>query len=113
MGRHLPTRGLALVAAALADLDLKAALPVLKARQRELESPVTKEVFKEAIDRLQTQTAAPEIKNRMIWLFGMRTASEIARGSETDNAFIQRAIARTQDAALGEVYETDASTGDS
>jgi len=84
------TRNLALVAAALADLDAKEALPILNLRLSNL-NPVTKEAFLEAIIRLEIQNGAPITADRMIWMFGKKTAVEMSLGTESDNEFVERA----------------------
>ncbi|EKR93281.1 hypothetical protein LEP1GSC163_0814 [Leptospira santarosai str. CBC379] len=66
---------LGIVASLLADLNEKRALPVLQTRLKDLTNPVTMEVFKEAIHRLETQQDVPRNMDRMIWMFGFRTKS--------------------------------------
>ncbi|EKO77850.1 hypothetical protein LEP1GSC068_1937 [Leptospira sp. Fiocruz LV3954] len=61
---------LGIVASLLADLNEKRALPVLQTRLKDLTNPVTMEVFKEAIHRLETQQDVPRNMDRMIWMFG-------------------------------------------
>ncbi len=102
-------KSLGLVAALLADLNEKKALPILQKRIKELTNKVTIEIFKEAISRLKLQQNIPENKNRMIWMFGFITPTEIALGDETDNVFIKRAN-ETSEIDLGIVYEVDDST---
>ncbi len=101
------TKSLGLVAAALADLHHVPALPALEAHRGRLKNPVALEVFDEALSRLRTQTRAPEPRDRMVWLFGRSTSTEEALGGDTDNVFLLRARARTRDAELGQVTETD------
>lgn len=100
---------LGIVASLLADLNEKRALPVLQTRLKDLTNPVTMEVFKEAIHRLETQQDVPRNMDRMIWMFGFRTKSELSLGNKNDNVFVQRAneISKTD---LGIVYEVDDST---
>lgn len=104
-------KSLGLVAALLTDLDEKNAIPVLENRMKDLTNPVTREVFKEAIHRLTSQKEIPVNKDRMIWMFGLITETEIALGNETDNIFIQRANAATHE-DHGRVQEVDESTKD-
>lgn len=102
-------KSLGLVAALLADLDEKRAITILESRLNDLANPVTKEVFKEAISRLKSQKEIPTNQERMIWMFGFISETQIALGDETDNIFIQRANAATlQD--HGRVYEVDDAT---
>lgn len=105
LSNYKRTQNLSLVAAALADLDLKDALPVLTDRLNKLDCPVTKEAFMEAIYRLETQTEPPSPLNRMIWMFGMRSDTELALGNDSDNIFVLRAIEKTGDSELGIFYE--------
>lgn len=102
-------KSLGLVAALLADLDEKRAIPILESRLKDLSNPVTKEVFKEAITRLKSQNQIPTNQERMIWLFGFISQTQIALGDETDNIFIQRANFVTQQ-NHGMVYEVDDAT---
>ena len=103
------TKSLGLVAALLADLNEKKALPILQERMKKLSNKVTIEIFKEAISRLKLQQNIPENNYRMIWMFGYITPSEIALGDETDNEFIKRAN-ETSEIDLGIVFEVDDST---
>lgn len=102
-------KSLGLVAALLADLDEKRAIPILESRLKDLSNPVTKEVFKDAIGRLKSQKEIPTNQERMIWLFGFISQTQIALGDETDNIFIQRANFVTQQ-NHGMVYEVDDAT---
>jgi len=102
-------KSLGIVAALLADLNDKRALPILQKYFKELTNKVTIEIFKEAINRLETQQNIPENKDRMIWMFGFITESEIALGDESDNIFIKRAN-ETSEVDLGIVHEVDDST---
>lgn len=99
------TQNLSFVAAAVADLDVKEALPILLKRFNQLDDPITKEVFLEAIHRLETQTDVPNAADRMIWMFGKRSDTELALGNESDNIFVLRAIEKTGDEELGIFYE--------
>jgi hypothetical protein len=88
-GEH--KRNLSFVVSALVDLNVKEALPVIEERLKTLENPVTIECFKEAIDRLQSQATAPAEADRMIWMLGRKTRTELALGEDTDNVFVLRA----------------------
>jgi hypothetical protein len=101
------TKGLALAAAAVADLDDKAAIEVLGVRASTLTNPVTREAFDEALHRLRTQTSAPEQQARMVHLFGVLSNTEQALGADTDDVFVQRARVRAANRELGQVTETD------
>lgn len=100
------TKNLSLVATTLADLDVKKSLPILKEKLIQIKNPITQEVFLEAIYRLEQQKEAPTTLNRMIWLYGKVTSTEMAGGYETDNEFILRAIKKTKNED-GAVYEVD------
>ena len=89
VGEH--KRNLSFVVSALVDLNVKEALPVIEDRLQTLENPVTIECFKEAIDRLQSQATAPAEADRMIWMLGRKTRTELALGEDTDNVFVLRA----------------------
>lgn len=103
------TSGASYAVSALADLDYKPALAAIKQRQASLRNPVSKEVFKEAIARLEQQARAPLSKDRIIALFGRVTTSEMALGEDSDNIFLLRAQQTLKDSTLGTVYEIDAS----
>ncbi|HTR54979.1 MAG TPA: hypothetical protein VMJ10_30045 [Kofleriaceae bacterium] len=105
-------KGLAYAAAALADLHHVAAYEALAARAKTLDHPVAQEAFAEALARLARQTAPPRVDDRMIWLFGRKSPTEQALGEDSDNIFVQRAIARTNDSELGVVTEADESAPD-
>ncbi|WP_208797389.1 hypothetical protein [Flavobacterium limi] len=105
LSNYKRTENLSFVAAALADLDVKNALPILRDRLNQLDCPITKEVFLEAIYRLEVQTEIPDTQNRMIWMFGKRNDTELALGNDTDNIFTLRAIEKTGDSELGIFYE--------
>jgi len=100
-------KSLGLVAAALADLDHKPGRDALAERARTLTNPVAQEAFTEAIARLDSQRGPPFRDGRMIWMFGRRSPTEQALGEESDNVFVKRAMARTQNPELGVVYEAD------
>lgn len=99
-------KNLSFVAAALADLDVKEAIPTLKDRFVQLDNPFAKEAFLEAIHRLESQKEVPASKDRMIWMFGKRTSSELALGNNTDNEFVLRAIKKSGDLELEGLYES-------
>ena len=63
-----------------------------------------------AISRLENQKGIPVAKDRMIWMFGKKSDTELALGDETDNEFIIRAIKKAGDKELGMVYEVDDSS---
>lgn len=98
------TKNMSFVAAAVADLDVKEALAILRKRFDQLDNPITKEVFIEAIHRLETQTDVPNVADRMILMFGKRSDTELALGNESDNIFVLRAIEKTGDEELGMFY---------
>jgi hypothetical protein len=106
------TKSLGLVAAALADLHHQAALPVLRTKHGALGNPIAKEAFHEAIHRLETQLGAPDIAHRMIWMFGVTSSTEQALGADSDNVFVQRAMAATGQGELGRVTEVDDSAAE-
>jgi hypothetical protein len=112
-------KGMGWAVAALADLDARDARGVVEARAATLEHPVAKEVFAEALQRMDAQASrqaqvygAPPVSGRMVWMFGRQSSTENALGKESDNVFVQRAIARTRNAELGVVYEADDSAPD-
>jgi hypothetical protein len=94
------TKNLALVAATLADLDVKEALPILKDRFKTLTNHVEEEAFLEAIHRLEVQTSIPSPNDRMIWMFGKCSSTEMALGEDSDNVFVLRAIEKYGDPDL-------------
>jgi hypothetical protein len=100
------TKSLGMAATACADLNHKEALPSLKERLGELTNPVTREVFAEAIARLEEQKAEPAVENRMIWMHGYVSRVEMALGAETDNVFQLRASIQTGE-PVGRVFEVD------
>ncbi len=100
-------KSLGLVAAAIADLDYKPGRDALEERAFTLSNPVAQEAFAEALARLDKQFAPPFRDGRMIWMFGRRSPTEQALGEESDNVFVQRAMARTGDEELGMVYASE------
>lgn len=100
-------RGLAFVAAAVADLDDKQAIPVLEARRPHLHNPVADEAFAEALARLGRQAGPPPASERMMWLFGVRSPMELALGDDSDDQLLARARARLGRPDLGYRTETD------
>jgi hypothetical protein len=100
------TKNLSLVAAALADLDAKEGLPILKDRLTQLDNPFAKEAFLEAIHRLETQKHAPAPSERMIWMFGKRSRTEMDLGEESDNEFVLRVLKQTGTTEIDEYYES-------
>lgn len=108
-------KNLGLAAAAIADLDYKAARDSLARRAKTLENPVAQETFAEVLQRLDKQQGPPPPTGRMIWMFGRKSSTEQALGSESDNVFVKRAIARPgarTDPELGIVFEADDSAPD-
>ncbi|NHN26637.1 hypothetical protein FIA58_013205 [Flavobacterium jejuense] len=106
LNNYKRTKNLSLVAAALADLNVKEAVPILKNRLIHIENPVTKEAFLEAIHRLEIQKKAPSPLNRMIWMFGERTSTEIDLGYESDNQFVLRAIKKNNNSEIEDFDES-------
>jgi hypothetical protein len=88
------TKNVGLAAAVIADLDYKAARETLAGRARTSESSVAAETMSEALQRLDKQQGPPAPAGRMIWMFGRKSQTEQALGSESDNVFVQRARAR-------------------
>lgn len=99
------TENLSLVAATLADLNAKEAIPILKERISKLNNPVEEEAFLEAITRLEIQVEAQNPLDRMIIMFGKRNSTEMALGNDSDNIFTLRAIEKTGDEELGVYFE--------
>lgn len=98
-------KGFVFAIIALADLNYQEALPFLESLLKEEKDPVSIEVIKEAIKRLNVQKTIPDIENRMIWLNGNLTPTQRALGAESKNIFVERA---QQKIALDDnVYETD------
>lgn len=90
---------------ALSDLDYKGALPIIGVMQKNCEDPVLNEVLIEAIHRLESQTEAPKIEDRMIWLHGVMTPTYRALTGESDNVFVKRT--QEKQTVDDTVYETD------
>jgi hypothetical protein len=90
---------LGLAAAVIADLDYKAARDTLAGRATTTESSVAAETMSEALQRLDKQQGPPPPAGRMIWMFGRKSQTEQALGSESDNVFVHRARARRKAAA--------------
>lgn len=89
----------------LTDLGFKQALPLFIEKQKEERHPVMWEIYKEAIQRLESDYIPVRSEERMIWLNGHLTPTQRALGSENDNVFVKRAM---QKQAVEEtVYETD------
>lgn len=99
------TKNLALVAATLADLDAKEALPILKDRLGMLNNHIEEEAFVEAIHRLEVQKNTPIPNDRMIWMFGKCSSTEMELGGDSDNVFVLRAIEKYGDQELDGYYE--------
>ncbi|MDF2456847.1 MAG: hypothetical protein K0R51_2840 [Cytophagaceae bacterium] len=106
MANDKRTKNLSLIAAALADLDVKEALPLLYDRLLQLDNPFTKEAFLEAIHRLETQQEVPAAKDRMVWLFGKRCSTARNLGYKSDNEFVLRAIEKTGNPEIEGLYES-------
>jgi len=100
-------KGLSYAVTALADLDAKEAQGAIHDRISSIENPVTREVFMEAIERLEKQTQVPDVQDRMIWMFGRMSSTEKALSGENDNIFVIRARETEADEELGTVYEVD------
>ncbi|GGF21309.1 hypothetical protein [Flavobacterium limi] len=89
----------------LTDLGFKQALPSFIERQKEERHPVMWEIYKEAIQRLESDYIPVNLEDRIIWLNGHLTPTQRALGAENDNVFVKRAM---QKQAVEEtVYETD------
>jgi cellulose synthase/poly-beta-1,6-N-acetylglucosamine synthase-like glycosyltransferase len=101
-----------IAACALADLDFKPAKDTIKELIPSLKNPIAVEVFKEAANRLATQTQIPKREQRMIHLFGRMTSTEKVLGKETDNEFAIRAQKKTKDSETGLAFETEDSEND-
>lgn len=93
------------IVALLADLNCKAARPLLKQRLEVSKKPVFTEVLLEAISRLETQQTPPAPEERMVWLFESVSPTERALGTDSDNVFIKRAQEKQE--IDTNVYETD------
>ncbi|MCB9060935.1 MAG: hypothetical protein H6622_05400 [Halobacteriovoraceae bacterium] len=100
-------QGLGKSLCALADLNAKTYLQEIKNRISSVTDPIILEVFKEAIKRLETQTELPLPSERMIWLYGKKSTTELVLGSETDNEFVRRARKNSNNNNIFEITETD------
>lgn len=90
---------------ALTDLGFKDALPLVIEKQKEEKDPVIREIYNEAIQRLESGYIPKNQTERMVWLNGNLTPTQRALGAENDNVFVQRA---QQKVAIDDnVYETD------
>lgn len=90
---------------ALTDLGFKDTLPLFIEKQKEEKDPVIREIYNEAIQRLESGYIPKNQTERMIWLNGNLTPTQRALGAENDNVFVQRA---QQKVAIDDnVYETD------
>jgi len=98
-------KGFTFAIIALADLNYKKALPILKSMLKEEQDPVFIEVLQEAILRLNNQDSIPKVEERMIWLNGNLTPTQRALGAESNNIFIKRAQQKKE--LDDNVYETD------
>lgn len=103
--KNEPSNFMEYIVALLADLDCKAATPLLKQRLEVTKKPVFTEVLLEAISRLETQQEPPEPRERMVWLFESVSPTERALGADSDNIFIKRAQEKQE--IDTNVYETD------
>jgi hypothetical protein len=79
--------GKSYAAAAIADLNITDAAPILADRLGMIANPVTEEAFIEAINRLEVQTSK-RIQQKMIWMFYEMTDRW---GNVYGNQFVQRA----------------------
>lgn len=93
------------IAALFADLNCKESIPVIEGRLQSLEDPVIKELFLEAISRLNDQKEAPRQEDRMVWMMEMVSPSQRALGVDSGNVFLKRARKKTL--VDSTVYETD------
>lgn len=84
-------------AAVLADLNCSKALPLLKKKMKKKYGNESIEVVKEAIHRLESQTAVPAQEDRMIWMFETMSPTMRALGFESDSQFYLRAIKEDPD----------------
>ncbi|HWV16745.1 MAG TPA: hypothetical protein VN030_15045 [Cellvibrio sp.] len=100
-------QGASYAVSAIADLDYKPALALIQQKQSSLRNPITQEVFKEAIARLQQQKAPPSPQERIINLFGRVTPTEMALGAESDNVFLSRAQHTLQNSQFGTIYDEE------
>lgn len=99
--------GISFAVAALADMDAKEGLKAIRKKMMQNKNPIFQEVCKEAVDRLESRERKPKSNEQMINLFGTKTSTEQALGSETDNVFVMRARKRTLSDEIGQVTETD------
>ncbi|MEQ9364737.1 MAG: hypothetical protein RIF32_10855, partial [Leptospirales bacterium] len=104
-------KGLEYAAVALADLNIETGIAPLRRRLPELKNAITAEVFREAIARLETQSARPSENDRLIHFFGTVTASERALGAESDNVFLKRAESRKAGTTAPATEVDDAEAG--
>ncbi|WP_299220247.1 hypothetical protein [uncultured Aquimarina sp.] len=93
------------IVALFADLDCKAAIPLLKEKLKTITDPIRTEVLLESIFRLENQQKAPGASERMIWLFESVSPTERALGTESDNIFVKRVQEKHR--LDDTVYETD------
>jgi|GEM_PF-5625913 len=104
-------KGLAYAVCALADLGAVASLETIRERMKKIKNPVTLEVFKEAVARLE-KGLKPDQRDRMIWMFGNSTSTEMALGGESSNLFLARAKALNNNSEIGQIFEVDDSDED-
>ena len=94
------------IIALLADINCKAALPLLIAKlESTTDDPIRTEVLLEAIERLKSQQRNPEPEERMIWLFESASPTDRALGGENDSVFVERARKKLEIDV--NVYEAD------
>lgn len=55
---------------------------------------------------MQTQKHAPSPSERMIWMFGKRSRTEMALGKESSNEFVLKVLKQTVDTEIDEYYES-------
>lgn len=89
--------------ATLADLHHPQALPALRELAERTDDPEEREALREAVTRLESQSAPPAIESRMIWMFGVASPTQQALGAASGNVFAERAWAEPP-----AVEETDA-----
>jgi hypothetical protein len=90
---------------ALTDLGCKEALPLLTEKQKEEKDPILREIYTEAIHRLESDYVPKDQKERMVYLNGNLTPNQRALGAENDNVFVKRA---QQKVIIDDnMYETD------
>jgi hypothetical protein len=101
-------KGISFAVTALADLNDQSADSLIHAKMASSKNVIFHEVCKEALKRLKSQSAPPLPQNLMIRLFGIKTATEMALGYESDNQFVVRAQDNNLgDPEIGQVTETD------